>query len=233
MRMAPRFMRAMAAASIMWRVSGRSTVCRLTKSDSARTVSRGAQVAFSSASTSGIGAHEVVVEDAHPEAQAAARHLPTDAPEADEAECGAVDVLAQQQQRSPGLPTILAHEVSRLGQTASGRHEQREGQVGGRLREHTRGVADLDAAAGTGCHVDVVVAHGEVGDDAKSRPGRVEQVVVHAVREQREQSIHASHLLQEHVPGRRQLTGPDLHLRGGRHDVQATGGDGTGDEDTG
>ncbi len=67
--------------------------------------------------------HDVVIEHMHIEAARAARHLGADAPQADEAERGVVDVCAHQQEGSPGLPMAGAYVVYPLHDAARGRHE--------------------------------------------------------------------------------------------------------------
>ena len=177
-------------------------------------------MAPSSSSTSRLGAHDVVVEGAHPEARRSARHLAPDAPEADEAERRAVDVLAQQEQGPPGQPAVVTHEVAGLGQAAGHGHEQGEGEVRRRLGQHPGRVAHGHAAAGAGGHVDVVVAHGEVGDDPQLRPGRLEELVVDAVGEQGQEAVDAADPVQEDVARRRQLVLPDVGVSGRADDVE-------------
>ena len=63
----------------------------------------------------------------------------------------------------------VAHRGLALGQPAHERQHQRQRQVGGGLGEHVGRVAHRDAARGGRLHVDVVHAHGVVGDRAQVR----------------------------------------------------------------
>ena len=82
---------------------------------------------------------------------------------------------------------------------------QRHCDVGGRVREHARRVRDEHAAGGAGGHVDVVVAHGHVRDDAQLRAGRVEEGVVDSVVEQRDDGIRAGDCRVQLVDRQRRL----------------------------
>ena len=100
----------------------------------------------------------------------------------------AVEVAAQHQARLPGAPLAAAHERLALGEPPRDAEHQREREVGGRLGEHVRGVADRDAARRGRLHVHVVHADRVVRDRAQARRG-VDQLGVDRVGEQRQQPL--------------------------------------------
>ena len=171
-------------------------------------------------------------EHAHVEAPRPFGHLTADAPEADDAQRGVVDVRPEQQQRSPGQPAARANVVVALGQPPGRGHQQRPGEVGRRLGQHARRIADRDAAARAGGHVDVVEADGEVADHPEAWASGVEQLVVDAIGEQGEQPIHATNALEQRGARRRQLVGPEVDLEGGERG-EALVRQASGDEDPG
>ena len=114
---------------------------------------------------------DVVVQDLHAEALRPARDGLPDPPEPDDADRRAMDVRPEQQQRTPRLPAAAADVAVALGQPAGGGHQQRPGEVGGRLGQDARRVADRDTAPRAGGDVDVVEADGVVADDPE-RPAR-------------------------------------------------------------
>ena len=172
----------------------------------------------------------VVVEDPHPEAATAARHLAADAPEPDDPERRAVDVDAHQQHRPPRAPAAVANVVDPLGDPARGRHEQGEREVGGRLGQDAGRVAGRDAAPGAGVDVDVVEADREVAHDLQLRAGRVEKLVVDRIGEEGEEAVLAGRPPQQLVARRRQLVGPQVDLGGLADRVEPLVGDDPGDE---
>jgi hypothetical protein len=72
--------------------------------------------------------------------------------------------------------------------------DQQEGGVGRRLVQHARCVAHGDAQSVGSIHVDVVVAHGDIGDDAQvtTRP-RIQHLRVDAIGEQAHQPVELPH----------------------------------------
>jgi hypothetical protein len=119
---------------------------------------------------SGVGLDRIVVEHAHAESLGPTRHRAPDPAETDDAQCLAVDVGPPQQSPSPGLPLAGADVGVGFHDAPAGRHEQSPGEVGGGLGEDVGRVGDDDAMTAGGRHVDVVEAHGHVGDDLQ--PGR-------------------------------------------------------------
>ena len=102
-----------------------------------------------------------------------------------------MDVLAQQQQRAPGPPAALADVVVALGKrraTAISSANARSAVVS----VSTPGVLPTGTPRRVQAgDVDVVEADREVADDLELRPGRVQQLVVHPVGQQRQHAVHA------------------------------------------
>ena len=91
---------------------------------------------------------------------------PTDPPEADDPEGGAVHLAPEVHSRLPGDPIPLFCRPDRLRQLARRREQQREGEVRCRVREDIGRVADRDSPSRRGLDVDVVDADRVVGDRA-------------------------------------------------------------------
>ncbi len=90
---------------------------------------------------------------------------------------------AEVARRLPGEPIAGIDGGDRLRDLARGGEQQRERQVGGRVGEHVRRVADSDPPRGGGVDVDVVVADRVVGDRDELR-ARVDEGGVDPVGEQ-------------------------------------------------
>src|SRR2546425_5920406 len=108
-------------------------------------------------------------------------------------------------------------------------HEEREGQVGGRLGQNARRVADRDAALGRGPDVDVVEADRVVRYDAQARTA-VHQLRVDAVGQEREQPLGLPRLCEQPLARRRKLLLPKLHVGRLADHREAPVGDRAGDE---
>jgi hypothetical protein len=65
-----------------------------------------------------------------------------------------------------------AQEMLALGHAPRRGHEQRKAEVGRGLGQHVGRVGAQHAGGGHGIHVEIVVAHGHVGDDPELRAGR-------------------------------------------------------------
>ena len=86
----------------------------------------------------------------------------------------------------------------RLGQPPRDREDQREGEVGRRVRQHVRRAPDRDAALRARLEVDVVRPDRVVGDDPQPRAG-VEQRGVDAVGQQAQQALGAGRPLAQRL----------------------------------
>src|SRR6185436_7909970 len=104
-------------------------------------------------------------------------------------------------------------------------------EIGGGLRQDARRVADGNAALRAGGDVDVVVADREVAHDLELRAGTIEELVIDAVREERQDAVAALDGLEERIAGRWQVVLPDLRVTGLEDEAQAVVGDDTRDED--
>ena len=140
----------------------------------------------------------------------------------------AVDVRPQQQQRAPGLPSCRRERSGRprgARRAAAISSAQARSAV---VSVRTPGVLPTgDAAPRARGHVDVVEADGVVADDPELRPGRVEELVVDPVGQQRQDAIAAGDAAQELVARRRQLVRPDVGVAGVADRRPALVGDGS------
>ena len=89
------------------------------------------------------------------------------------------------------------------------------------------------APAGQRRYIDVVESNGEVAHDAKLRTRRVEELVIHAVGQEREEAVHAGHPTKKLVTRRRKLVLPEIDLARLADRIEAGFGDEAGDEDAG
>src|SRR5690606_545279 len=97
----------------------------------------------------GLGVRRAVPgEDARSETGAHTGKGLADATEADDADCGTGEWLAEQELRPPRFPFSGADVVDALRDAAGGGEHERERQLGGRLGEDVRRVADGGAARG-------------------------------------------------------------------------------------
>lgn len=108
----------------------------------------------------------VGIEDVHGETASAAGDGLSDAAHAEDAESAVVDVLADKEVDEPFAPFAGVNEGVALDDTAGRGHEEGEGEVGGGFGEDVGGIGDEDAAGGGGRDVDIVVADGDIGNDA-------------------------------------------------------------------
>ena len=157
-----------------------------------------------------------------------------DAAVADDPERGAVHVDAQEVADVEPGPAALAEVGLGIGRPPRRREQQEEGEIGGGLVEHPWRVADRDPELGSGGDVDVVVAHGHVGDDLQPRRARPQDVGVDAIGEDADDRVD--------VTGRgAQVGGGPGLVAGALHDLVPGGDDGiepalrqlAGHEDTG
>ena len=89
--------------------------------------------------------------------------------------------MAEQESGAVAPGASGADEALALAEAAGDGQQQAEGEVGGGVEEHARGVRRDDATGGAGRQVDVVVAGGDVGDDLEPRPGGLEELGVDPV----------------------------------------------------
>ena len=140
-------------------------------------------------------------------------------------------VRAHQEHRAPGAPVALAHVAIALDEAPRRRHEQRPREVRGRLGEDAGRVADGDAARRARSHVDVVEPDREVAHDLELRPRPIEELVVDAVGQERQDAVAALDGLEELLARRRQLVLPDDRIARVEDRAQPVVGDDPRDED--
>src|SRR5439155_18169429 len=118
-----------------------------------------------------------------------------------------------------------------LSDTAGRGHKQGEREIRGRLGQDARCVANRDPTPGARRDVDVVEADRVVADHAELRTGRVEQLVVDTVGEEREDAVAARNGVEQLGAWRRKLVGPDRGVRRGPYRIQTVIRDLAADED--
>ena len=99
-----------------------------------------------------------------PNAAALAGGRARDTPETSQPECGARNIVPQQQFRFPSGELPGSGELVGFDGSPCGCQDEQHGEVGGGVGEDAGGVADDDVVSGCGCYVDVVVADGVIGD---------------------------------------------------------------------
>ena len=108
-----------------------------------------------------LGHERVIGDDAHPEAERAARDLLADAAEAEHAERLALELDPAPRR---ALPAALLQRGVRLRDVARQRDQQADGVLGRRGDGRLGRVGDDDPAAGGGLDVDVVDPHARAAD---------------------------------------------------------------------
>ena len=127
----------------------------------------------------------------------------------------------------------LPDEPVAFWQATGGGHEQRPGEVGRRLRQDARRIADLDAAPRARGDIDVVEADGVVADHPELRPGGIEELVVDLVGQQRQGAVDTGDAPQQLVSRRRQVPVPQVDVTRRADEVEALVGQPSRDEDPG
>ncbi len=117
--------------------------------------------------------------DVHAERRCALRGGARDSSEAGEAQRRSRNILTEKQFGLPAGELPGSGELVGFDRAPCGGEDEQHRQIGSRVGEHTRCVADRDAVRGRRRNVDVVVADGVVRDSGQL--GRSEQVGVEAV----------------------------------------------------
>ena len=138
-----------------------------------------------------VGAAPAAVDDLHAERARPPCRGGADLAQADDAERLALQARAEHVVHVPAPAGAAADHALALAEPARDHQDQRHRDVGRGVGEHARRVRDEHAARRAGGHVDVVVAHGDVRDDAQLRAGGVEEGVVDPVVEQRDDGVRA------------------------------------------
>lgn len=173
------------------------------------------------------------VDDVHPEGPGAPGHRDADPAGADDAERLAAQVHAEQVEHAP-LPRGAGPDDALALAEAARRHEHEpEGGVGGRVGEHAGGVRRDDAAPGARGDVDVVVADGDIGDDLELVACRIEEFVVDAVRDHRDDPVRTSDASQGLLAGGSLVRLPRVDVVRGPQEVHGRLRDPVRDDDSG
>ena len=143
----------------------------------------------------------------------APRDTLADAPHAQNAQCGAMDVGTSKQVVAPFGPQTSTQVMLAFGDASCGRHQQRKTKVGGGFGQHIRRVSGENAGRCHGCQVKIVVANRHVGADFECRTGG-QNLLVNRISPSRENALHASQTLSQHGLGPNfvRLVGIDLKM---------------------
>ncbi len=114
----------------------------------------------------------------------------------------------------PAPAGATADHALALAEPAHDHQDQRHRDVGRGVGEHAGRIGDEHPAGGAGGDVDVVVAHGDVRDDAQLRPGGVEEGVVDPIAQQRHDRVGARDRRVQLVDRKRSLLHVRVHLAG-------------------
>ena len=118
-------------------------------------------------------------------------------------------------QHELGVPfrkPAAAAEAVALGHPPGYGQHQGQGQIGGGVGEHVRGVGHGHAPGGGRVQVDVVVAHRVVGHDPQLGAGRVQGLAVDALGQKGQDALHAPGGGQELLPGHGPVVGVHAEL---------------------
>ena len=147
----------------------------------------------SSASTAAVRALDVVVQDRHPEARAPAGPPPGRSARSRRCPIVAPWTSGPSSSSGPHVFQLPGADVAvALGQPPGGGHQQREGEVGGRVGQDARRVADRDAARACRPGRRCCRSRRRSCDDLQLRPGGVEELVVDPVGEERQDAVAAA-----------------------------------------
>ena len=153
-----------------------------------------------------------------------------DSSHADDPERRSRELGTQHELRIPGSPRTAKKGVAGLDDSPRRREQQREGEISGRVGQHTRCVSGRDTPPRDGWHVEVVIADGHVCNDLQ-RWTVVEELVVHAVRKHGDQAHCVVCAREQLVAGRGSGLGPDGHVCDLGETLERISGRRAGDED--
>ena len=142
------------------------------------------------------------MNDRHAEGSGALRHRLPMRPEPDDAELPAAQLHAEQLVERPSLPVAAPQHPLAFAQPAGHGQDQRQREIGRGIRQDVRRVGDDDAPLTRGGDVDVVVADGDVGDDAQSL-ARFDHRPIDGVGDHRQQRLLAGDAAHQLVVRRR------------------------------
>ena len=108
------------------------------------------------------------------------------------AELLAGELHAGQEVERPSLPLAAPQQPIALDEPPRDREDQRPRELGDGFGEDAGRVRDDDPAGARRGDVDVVVADGDLTDDAQRRPRRVHQRAVDAIGQQADERIRAA-----------------------------------------
>ena len=152
------------------------------------------------------------IGDRHAERRRLIGHRAPNPAKAHQTELLAPQLHTQHVIERPATPRTGANHAFALAKAPRNRQDQRPGEVGAGIRQDVRCVGDRDAARAARCHVDVVIADGDVGDDLQTRPGGVEHRGVDRVGQQAHDGIDTGDALQQFIARNRGAAGVQIDL---------------------
>jgi len=173
-----------------------------------------------------------VIENLHAETLRAAGHGLTNSAEADNAESFSPDISAAVLIKVPALPVPCPHILIGFNDAACDGEHQSPGEIGGGFIKDAGSVGDEDAAAGARRNVHIVVANGDVGDNAQLGSG-AKTVVANAFSEQADQAFLVFEAAEKFVFGGALLLRPELAVADGLKESLCFGIKRMGDENFG
>ena len=167
----------------------------------------------------------IVIVDLKAEGARAPRNRLSDAAHSDDAEPFAPDAMTEHPGRRPAGPVLVGGQhVRAFHQPARHGQDQRHGHVGGILGEDTGRVGDGNSALHRGCHIYIVDAVAEIGDELELVAGLAEHGSIDAIGDGRHQHVGVFHgfgelrlrhrLVVGVEPGVKKLPHPQLDLIG-------------------
>ena len=129
-----------------------------------------------------------------------------------------------------GVP-VRTCQLLGFAEPARAHQDQRERNIGGRLRQDARRVGCDHTVASARFEIEVVVTDRHVRDDAQAGAGRVEQGVVDRVMEQRDHGTRSRNSGVKFVHGQRSVVGETHVSADARKSSSAGSGNATRDDD--
>ncbi len=110
-----------------------------------------------------------MIDDVHFETFCPPRHRMTYPSHSDDAESGVVQVDAEQEEWSPGVPVFVLHVVLCFRQAARGGEQQRKGEVSSGVGQDTGRIPGGDSSPRQFVNIQIVEPDREIADDFQIR----------------------------------------------------------------
>jgi lipoprotein-anchoring transpeptidase ErfK/SrfK len=136
------------------------------------------------------------IQEADAKAAETPRDRRTDSSETDDANRGAVQIIAGEKVEAPLLPLTGPHQILSLGDATEAGEEKCQRRVGRGLGEDVGGVADRNPPNRAGGDVDVVHPYRQLGDHSQTRSG-VQEFGIDPIDQHAENPVSLGHLPEE------------------------------------